>query len=964
MTNKYQMKRNKIFFITGVILLSFFSQSLSYVNNFKGTWKNKKCIPGNKNWLVIRVEFQEDSKNITTGTGKFLQQWEDGDTSYVFDPVPHNRQYFQSHLKAINNYWSTVTNNKYSMDTSDSQVLPLNENPYTLDNTMRYYNPASDEDSVDFKLAEFVYDVIKLVSEEDDYPTDQSEIIIYHAGVGQDFDFSGMFDPSPYDIPSFYFDENFLSKYLPNDRYLELINLGLNKGIVVPEMQNQLDINIGLHGTEILLSGYLLGLPALYDTETGKSKAGVFGLMDQGSNNANGLVPIKPSAFERILLGIQKPIILDESNDYNLLEDNIYKIPINSTESFLIEYRKNSGIFLDSLYSANEYDTYIEALKYVDSLNSIDLNINANGVLIGLNDYDITLQTDGLLIWHINDPFYEFNEMSDNPNGGDIPMLRLEEADGGYDIGKNYGSLSSTVNQGWKWDIWFDGNEGYFDNNSSNSLKFSDGTNPNTRTFTNLSTGISITDFNFSTDTVSITLNFSQSDKSCEPNVFYKGIARITPFDADCLFGVKDSFIIIKNGNQIFPLFKKNKIINPNKTYLYPLETGFLEIENGTSQSSINSYNYVDSSLSLTSSQNVNFIVDLENISIIDDVIFIPPIDSTKNPAQYNYKLNSLEYFSGSFLSVDKFLPINISQKIYFIAGNTLNSFDRNYSHTFDFNISTIINFNDTLIIADKSGGYYYFEPNTEYLSEKYASAIQFKKIIPVHLNYDGECELIVTGIYNDRNIFAILSHYGYFENNFPIFKNYEEVRVTKDNDQFFILAMNEAGDLDEYSIIGTKLTNRTAPSMANSFFLDKFNNENVIVSDGTIWTTEYDSIYWGYSGNNLQNTNRIISSQNGIPVNSNELIRDGLIYNYPNPIENGRTKFRYFAIDAEQVDIYIYELTGKFVQQLSQTPKQNQLNEVKWNVNDLQSGVYIARIKVVGNGVAEEYFIKPAVLK
>ena len=151
---------------------------------------------------------------------------------------------------------------------------------------------------------------------------------------------------------------------------------------------------------------------------------------------------------------------------------------------------------------------------------------------------------------------------------------------------------------------------------------------------------------------------------------------------------------------------------------------------------------------------------------------------------------------------------------------------------------------------------------------------------------------------------------------------------------------------------------------MANSFFLDKFNNENVIVSDGTIWTTEYDTIYWGYSGNNLQNTNRIISLQNGIPVNSNELIRNGLIYNYPNPIENGQTKFRYFAIDAEQVDIYIYELTGKFVQQLSQTPKQNQLNEVKWNVNDLQSGVYIARIKVVGNGVTEEYFIKPAVLK
>lgn len=961
------MKKNKIF-LTVIILLSFVSQSFSYINNFKGIWQNEKCVPGERNWLVLRVEFEEDTKSITTGTGKFLQQWVDGDTSYVFDPVPHDRRYFKSHLKAINNYWSTVTNNKYTIDTSDSQVLPLNENTYILNNKMQYYNPASDEDSVDIKLAEFVYDVVKLVSNEGDYPTDQSEIIIYHAGVGQDFDFSGMFDPSPYDIPSFYFDLNYLSKNLPADKYSELVNLGLEKGIVVPEMQNQLDINIGLHGTEILLSGYLVGLPALYNTETGKSKAGVFGLMDQGSNNANGLVPIKPSAFERILLGIQEPIILDESGNYNFLEDEIYQIPINSTESFLIEYRKNSGIFLDSLYSAKGYETYLEALEYIDSANIVNVNFDENGILIGVDDYDLTLQTDGLLIWHLNDPFFQFNEISDNPNGGDIPMLRLEEADGGYDIGKNYSVLSSAVNQGWKWDIWFEGNEGYADNNNG-LLKFADNSNPNTRTFTNISSGISITNFKFSEDTVSITLNFSQSDKNIEPNVFYKGIARISAFDDDCLFGVKDSSIIVKSGDQIYSVFKKNKILNPNKIYLYPLETGFLEVENGTFQSSINLYNYSDSSLLLTNSQVINFTVNLKNISITDSVIFLSAIDSTKYPIIYNYQLNSLDNWGehsllNFSLPVKKYLPVKISNKNYFTAGNTINSFDGNYSHTFDFDISAVTNLNDTLIIADESGGFYYFESVTKNLSEKYASSIKIDKIIPAHINDDGKCEFIITGIYNDRWILAVLSHYGYFLNGFPIFKDYDEIRIVEKNSEYRILAMSDAGELDEYSIGGTKLSSRTAPPKPNSFFVGNFNNENIIVSDGTIWTTEYDSVYWGYRGNNLQNSNRIISTKDEIIVNSDELIRDGLIYNYPNPIENGRTKFRYFAINAEQVDIYIYELTGKYVQKLSQTPKQNQVNEVIWNVRNLESGVYIARIKVIGNGVTEEYFIKPAILK
>ncbi|MEA1986232.1 MAG: T9SS type A sorting domain-containing protein [Candidatus Marinimicrobia bacterium] len=962
------MKNNKIF-LAIVILLSFFSQLFSFQNNFKGIWQNEKCEAGVKNWVVVRVEFQEDNESVTSGNGKFLQDWEAGDTSYVLDPVPHNRQYFKSHLKAINHYWSTVTKGAYSVDTSNSQILPNTNNAYILSNQIRYYNPASDKDSVDYKLAEFVYDAIKLVSDAGDYPSNQSEFIIYHAGVGQDFDFSGMFDPTPYDMPSFYFDRNFLQQYLPADKYSELVSVGLEKGIVVPEMQNQLDINIGLHGTEILLTGYLIGLPALYDTETGRSKAGVFGLMDQGSNNANGLIPIKPSAFERILLGIQEPIILDESGEYDFCEDEIYQIPINSTESFLVEYRKNSGIFFDSLYSAKGYETYVEALNYVDSANIVNVNIDENGVVIGVDDYDLTLQTDGLLIWHLNNPFYEFNETSDNPNGNEIPMLRLEEADGGHDIGKNYGTLSGSVNNGWKWDMWFEGNEGYADNNST-SMRFTDTSNPNTRTFTNISSGVSLTNFQFAEDTISVTLNFSQSDKSSEPNTFYKGVAKITPFDNDCLFGVKDSSIIVKSNDKIYSLLNKNKIINPNKIYLYPFETGFVEVENGETETTIRAYNYVDSTLILSDSNDVNFVTDLKKISVTDSLILLLPIDSLKYPATFDFRNNIVDLWRlhstiiPFYTPVNKYLPVNIFGNEYFTTDDKIVSIDGIYSHTFDFNIFAITNFNDTLIIADESGGYYFFEVNSENLSEKYASEIKIEKIIPVHLNDDGESEFVILGEYNDRRIFAILTHYGYFLNGFPIFKDYDEIRVVENDNEYIILAMNDAGELDEYSIDGIKISSRTGPANSNSFFVDNVDNENIIVSDGTVWITEYDSAYWGYGGMNLQNDNRKISIQNATTPSSDVLIRDGLIYNYPNPIENGKTKFRYFAVNAEEVEIYIYELTGKFVEKLSQIAKQNQINEVEWSVENLESGVYIARVKVSGSGETKEYFVKPAILK
>ncbi|GIS35999.1 MAG: hypothetical protein Ct9H90mP7_0070 [Candidatus Neomarinimicrobiota bacterium] len=70
-----------------------------------------------------------------------------------------------------------------------------------------------------------------------------------------------------------------------------------SKGIILPESQNHplmdpsifnaltepCDLQYSITGTWALMIGFAVGLPPLWQIETGKSGVGIFGLMDQGS---------------------------------------------------------------------------------------------------------------------------------------------------------------------------------------------------------------------------------------------------------------------------------------------------------------------------------------------------------------------------------------------------------------------------------------------------------------------------------------------------------------------------------------------------------------------------------------------------------------------------------------------------------------------------------------------------------
>jgi hypothetical protein len=131
---------------------------------------------------------------------------------------------------------------------------------------------------------------------------------------------------------------------------------------IFPETDDLCDIQVGLTGTFALLMGYALGLPPLFNTQTGMAGVGVFGLMDHGSNNGRGVIPAPLTAWTRINQGWSESVTISNESTITISSRDqngqIYRVDISSKEYFLIENR-NNWIFenadIDSLRRKEEH---------------------------------------------------------------------------------------------------------------------------------------------------------------------------------------------------------------------------------------------------------------------------------------------------------------------------------------------------------------------------------------------------------------------------------------------------------------------------------------------------------------------------------------------------------------------------------------------------------------------------------
>lgn len=409
------------------------------------------------------VEFKEDNDPLTTGTGKFDLSFP---SKKIIDPPPHDKKYFEAHLQFLKNYFA-----KFSI----SIEYEIIDSVFTLSNQMRHYSPPPDSGLE--RLLKLVYEtwtIVKNSSVRTNYSLSSYDCyIIFHAGVGRDINLSAEYgyNPTPFDIPSIFVNADSILNFLRRNGFSD--NFEVKNSIVLPETESRVIqgiagevlLQVGLNG--ILVSNFasFLGLPDLFDTNTGRSRIGRFGLMDgPGIFSYRGVLPPAPSAWEKIKLGVCKPIEIKTTKDtvlsiYSFQRDSsrtIYKIPINAKEYFLIENR-NRDAFSDGVKMRFYWrdSTSEEIIERVFSKDEIGFNYfsvdSIYGVLIDVDEPDWALPGSGILIWYIDENVID-EKIKTNSINNDVKRLgvKLVEADGPQVI---YGDEI-----GWEYDMWFLGN--------------------------------------------------------------------------------------------------------------------------------------------------------------------------------------------------------------------------------------------------------------------------------------------------------------------------------------------------------------------------------------------------------------------------------------------------------------------------------------------------------------------------
>ncbi|MDZ7339927.1 MAG: T9SS type A sorting domain-containing protein [candidate division KSB1 bacterium] len=463
-------------------------------------------LPDTLSVVALRVQFQRDNDRNTTGDGWF--DLSVGDS--MINPPPHNRKYFFNQLRALQDYYYKVSQGRLFLQIADASgegfVYPLAvDSAWTLPHPMSYYNPNATQSLLDQRLAELFRDAVMLADASGQVDFSKFDVVIvFHAGVGAEF--TQDFDTTPNDIPSVFLNFEDLRKTIGNNAS-EFAGIPVNQsscfvreGIILPETENQSGYkSFGLVGTAALMMGNQLGLPSLFDTDTGRPGIGRFGLMDQGSGNFFGNIPAQPCAWSKIFLGWEQPITVSAGKNLPVAAtlaanpNKIYKIPINAKEYFLLENRQQHVIQKRNIgVGYDENGTRIEF--YEDGTYSPTHGI---GVIVSIDEYDYGLPGSGILIWHIDESVIAEQYVANRVNTDrEHRGVDLVEADGSQDMGYFYNNFGFTgYHAGYAEDMWWNKNEIHLLANAASQVMFTPVTMPSTESYARANTGIYITDF-------------------------------------------------------------------------------------------------------------------------------------------------------------------------------------------------------------------------------------------------------------------------------------------------------------------------------------------------------------------------------------------------------------------------------------------------------------------------------------
>lgn len=1009
----------KVFlFLLLITLGSLSAQSFNGTFNVTPLEKPRVLDSDTLKILGIMVNFQEDRDAATFGNGKFGSIYSQNYGSSILDPLPHERNYFESHLEFVKNYFTKVSDNKLTVDYF---ILP---DTFSVSQTMRNYSPAPK--SNDFApLGNFSQEVWSIANQL--YPTfDFSEydlFIIFHAGVGRDITLPGSLG-NERDLPSVYLSENALKEIFGNTFDGFPVNNGnfkITNTAIIPETESR-ELNT-LSGTvlfEITINGLLcatvashLGLPDLFDTETGLSAIGRFGLMDGQSIFAyNGCYPPEPSAWEKIYLGWAAPVEITPGN-YNLnlvtkfasqISDTvILKVPINSSEYYLIENKQRDASSDGSTvkYKVGE-NTFVKTfLKDTTGYRSFDTDSLA-GVVIDIDEFDWALPGSGILIWHIDENIIR-QKIAQNKINTDKSLrgVDVEEADGVQDIGEKFYTIfgDEVIGEGTELDLWYRSNPSKLYKN-----RFDKNSRPSTKSNTGANSLISI--YDFSDNANSMSFKVSYGDSIIKPVYYFQNLSGeqskfLTSLsDNDDIFGFvfgKDLFVY--NGNTLidsviaFTDYKPVSIQFGGIKYIIGVTySPLLIVPSKISFWSFDGSNYSSGNFTLpfgvttapmirrtiTENYEVLFGTNEGKIAIYDLTSLTAGNSTPKNEIliRDNTSITKVSSYEGKLIASGNFGSAeNISSLIY-VDGKVIN-----------FDLTVILDFVNTIdsrgnlitvLLAKEGNQFEIIEVSEGEIIHRFdlPYSENYSTLALADLKNDGDNYLIIP---SKEKLFAYNLR-GAIADNFPL-------TISDDEFNGSVLAADIEGDTKSEVIAFTNKGNIYVINGGSGKVIDGFpistgkNNTAypmLFSFDGSICLGVLDSTnnFYAWKISPTQSrldwselySDRMNSSflKNANSVNRvEEFFPKSRAYNYPNPVYEGTTAIRYYVSENSKINIKILDLAGELVAELNDYAIGGFDNETIWNVSNIQSGVYLARIEAATeSGKSDNVTIKIAVIK
>jgi hypothetical protein len=450
-------------------------------------------LPDTVRVLAVMVQFQNDNDQSKDGNGEFVLS--SAGTPFI-DAPPRDSAYFAGHLAFLSNYFQRVSKGKTIVRWT------LLNSVYTLSGVTYDYSPRAGESNS--RLANLARDTWRKV-DSSGRAGDFSQYdcyILFHAGVGRDVDLVGSlgYDPAPHDIPSIYLGPGAFNSLLGGGIPVNGGAHMITNTVIMPETENRtlqtgtgtVPLNLGINGLLCASLGSYLGLPDLFNTHSGASGIGRFGLMDgQSIFSFSGAFPPEPSAWEKYWLGWVTPIVVPAGASLlNLpavaLADTIYRIPLSDAEYFLLENRsrdpRRTGLTITSTYNGVTrrqhfvHDTSGFRFDDVSALTGTITDVDVpDWSLPGGLDLDGTFYDGGILIWHIDDAVINAAIATNAVNADSTRRgVDLDEADGSQDIGHTYDFLApgSGSETGTALDFWFKGNASPVNKNEFSATTF------------------------------------------------------------------------------------------------------------------------------------------------------------------------------------------------------------------------------------------------------------------------------------------------------------------------------------------------------------------------------------------------------------------------------------------------------------------------------------------------------------